>query len=206
MNMAKLHQAEREFLDRYPDGFFHPEMQELGKKHKMDQMIELTQQSFAKTKFRNPREINENIIKIISRSSMISMFEKPKLKEMIKTLNDKEIKALSNALKNQLHGNQKKGFDSMLSILKTAKLAKWSLISILPNYYFPDDEVFIKPTTTKAAIKYFELENLDYKPTPSWDFYVQYKAAFLEMKSKVDNSLSPNNAAFGGFLMMSTNR
>ena len=112
-------------------------------------------------------------------------------------------------LKNRLHGNQKQsGFEiNAQCILKSAKLAKWSLITILPNYYYPNEDVFIKPTTTKAAIKYFELENLDYKPTqPSWDFYVQYKAAFLEMKSKVDNSLSPNNAAFGGFLMMSTNR
>ena len=203
MNIKKLHQAEAQFLNIYPGGFLHPEMQELGKKHKMDQMIELTQQSFEKKKFNNHQEISENIIKITSRSSMISMFEKPKLKQLINSLNNEDRKALSNALKNRLHGNQQKGFETMVNIFKSAKLAKWSLVTILPNYYYPNDEVFVKPTTTKSAIAYFELENLEYKPAPTWAFYLQYKSAFLKMKKSVDDSLAPNNAAFGGFLMMS---
>ena len=203
MNIEKLHQAETEFLTRFPGGFAHPEMQALGKKHKMDQMIDLSQRSFAKKMFNHPGEITDSIITIIGRSSMISMFEKPKLKQFINALNSHEKKTLSNALKNRLHGNQQKGFEIMVDLLKPAKLAKWSLVTILPNYYYPDDEVFVKPTTTKFAISYFELENLDYKPAPTWAFYLQYKAAFLKMRATVDDSLAPNNAAFGGFLMMS---
>ena len=205
MNEKKLHQAQLKFLNKYPGGFLHPEMQEIGKKHKMDQMIELTQESFSKANFREPRNISQSMIKIVSRSSMISMFEKPKLKEFINALNQKQRSSLSHALKNQLHGNQEDGFETMVNILKPAKLAKWSLITILPNYYFPNDEVFIKPTTTKAAIQYFELENLVYKPTPTWAFYTRYKTEFLKMKNAVDASVAPNNAAFGGFLMMSVN-
>lgn len=68
--------------------------------------------------------------------------------------------------------------------------------------YRLQDEVFIKPTTAKGVIAHFELEGLDYKPTPSWDFYQRYRDARLEMKQYVDPSLSPNNPAFSGFLMM----
>ena len=53
MNITKLASSRtRHFLQKYPGGFMHPEMQKMGKKHKMEQMVELTQQSFAKAKFR----------------------------------------------------------------------------------------------------------------------------------------------------------
>ena len=91
----------------------------------------------------------------------------------------------------------------MVEILKTGKLAKWSLVTILPNYYHPDEEVFVKPTTAKGIIAHFELENLEYKPTPTWAFYQRYKNTILKMKTNIDESLAPNNAAFCGFLMMS---
>ena len=64
--------------------------------------------------------------------------------------------------------------------------------------------MFVKPTTTKGVIKTFELDDLVYHPRPTYDFYVRYRDAIDEMKSHVDASLSPNNAAFTGFLMMTT--
>jgi hypothetical protein len=94
----------------------------------------------------------------------------------------------------------------MLSVLQTGKLAKWSLMTILPVYFNPQQEVFVKPTTAKGVIKYFELESLEYKPMPSWEFYKTFRETILEMRSMVDASLAPNNAAFTGFLMMSMNR
>ena len=100
-----------------------------------------------------------------------------------------------------MKGN-KAGFDAMIDLLHTEKLAKWSLISIIPAYYSPSTEVFVKPTTTKNVIKHFEIKDLIYKPRPSWDFYQRYRAIINSAKDKVDNSLSPSNAAFSGFLMM----
>ena len=61
--------------------------------------------------------------------------------------------------------------------------------------------MFVKPTTTKNAIRFFELEGLEYKPRPSWAFYERYRETINEMKSRVDPSLSTSNAAFTGFLM-----
>ena len=93
----------------------------------------------------------------------------------------------------------------MVDILKPMKLAKWSLMTIIPAYYRPDDEVFVKPTTCKNVLSFFEIEDLKYHPTPTWDFYERYRKLINEMKMKVDQNLVPNNAAFCGFLMMSVN-
>ena len=205
MNLQKLKQAETEFLDRYPGGFKHPDMVAIGKKHKMDTTIEKAQESFAKRKFRNTNAVVDEMAKFVGRSSMVSMFEKPKFRDFVKSLNIVEKEALASGLSNQLHGNQQKGFEMVLSVLQSRKLAKWSLISILPVYYKPDDEVFVKPTTAKGVIAHFELEGLVYKPQPSWEFYIAYREQILKMKKKVKKSLAPNNAAFTGFLMMSMN-
>ncbi|MCO7222850.1 hypothetical protein [Pleionea sp. CnH1-48] len=206
MNTTKLQQAEHEFLHRYPGGFLHPDMQAIGKKHKMDAMIAFANDHFKKSHFRQPQDIAENMIKMISRSSMVSMFEKPKFRDFVHSLNDKETRKLSNALKNQLHGDQKKGFNDLLTLLQGQKLAKWSLTTIIPNYFYPNEEVFVKPTTAKNVIAHFELQGLEYKPAPSWDFYQKYKQAIHTMKQKVDSTLTSTNAAFCGFLMMTCGR
>ena len=101
-----------------------------------------------------------------------------------------------------LHGKQQAGFEAMIDLLQTEKLAKWSLISIIPAYFSPTVEVFVKPTTTKNVIAHFEIDDLLYKPMPSWSFYFRYRDMINSAKSKVDDSLSPSNAAFCGFLMM----
>lgn len=203
MNIERLKQAEQAFLARFPGGFAHPEMVAIGKKHKMDRMIEFTQESFAKKNFRDTSDIIENWVKLVSRSSMVSVFEKPKFKDFARSLTPKERNQLVAGLKDQLHGSEEKGFDKILDLLKMSKLAKWSLISICPVYFKPHDEVFVKPTTAKGVIAYFELENLLYRPQPYWEFYQTYRSTITEMKTQVDSALSPNSAAFSGFLMMS---
>jgi hypothetical protein len=90
----------------------------------------------------------------------------------------------------------------MVDILKTGKLAKWSLVSIIPAYYKPTREVFVKPTTAKGILKFFDIKDPVYHPTPSWDFYRKYRQLINDGKKEVSKSLSPSNAAFSGFLMM----
>ena len=62
----------------------------------------------------------------------------------------------------------------------------------------------MKPTTTKGIISHFEIEGLEYNPTPTYAFYKKYRSLINKMKKEVDVSLSPSNAAFCGFLMMVT--
>jgi len=202
MNLTILKFAEKKFLEDYPGGFASPEMVEIGKKHKMEKMIEFAQESFNKSKFIKPKVIVENMIKIVSRSSMVSLFEKPKFKDFCKGLSPKKQKVLANGLENLLHGNQEEGFNIILNMLTEAKLAKWSLITIIPAYFHPNEEVFVKPTTAKGVITVFELKKLLYQPRPSWEFYIEYRKQIQAMKKKVSKKLSPNNAAFSGFLMM----
>jgi hypothetical protein len=166
-------------------------------------MITLTQESFAKKNFRDTSNIIENMIKIVSRSSMVSVFEKPKFRDFANGLEPKEKNALVAGLKQQLHGDEQKGFEKILDIMKIGKIAKWSLISICPVYFRPQDEVFVKPTTAKGVIAHFELHSLLYRPQPYWEFYQEFRSIINDMKTKVDPSLSVNSAAFTGFLMMS---
>lgn len=206
MNEKKLKECEHQFLVKYPGGFMHPEMQAIGKKHRMDRMVENAQTSLGKKSFNDPQAIVESIIKLVNQSSMISIFEKPKFRDFVKSLQGIERQFFVDSYRALLHGNQAKGFEALCDQLATAKLAKWSLITIIPAYYRPDTEVFVKPTTTKGVITYFELDDVVYNPKPTYAFYQKYREHIIAMKSKIGPELSPSNAAFCGFLMMSLHR
>ena len=203
MNLKRLKQAEAEFLARYPGGFNHPDMVTIGKKHNVGKMTEQAKELLSKKAFQKTGPVLASLIKVVSRSSMVSMFEKPKFRDYVNGLDRDEREALAMGFQLLLHGKQQRGFEIVIDILARGKLAKWSLITICPNYMKPLDEVFVKPTTAKNVIKYLELENLEYKPRPSWAFYEEFRRQILAMKEKVDPSISPSNAAFTGFLMMS---
>jgi len=204
MNLRKLKQAEEAFLQRYPGAFDNPEIVAMReKKHKSEKMIALAQESFSKANFKLPELIAHNMIKVVSRSSIISVFEKPRFRDFVNALPSEGKKRLSGGLRELLYGEEQAGFESILESLKSGKLAKWSLMTVCQTYFHPQRDVFIKPTTVKGVIEYFGLKNLQYQSTPSWAFYDAYRSAFYEMKSKVDQSLSPTNPAFSGFLWMS---
>ena len=202
MNLQKLKMAEAMFLAQYPGGFSAPQMAAVRKKHNMDKLIEFAHESFAKRRFNDAEKVAEDMIKLVSRSSMVSMFEKPKFRDFVQRLDMNEKHFLANALKRLLHGKQQSGFEGLVDLLQTEKIAKWSLISVIPAYYAPTAEVFVKPTTAKGVIKNFDVDQLEYKPLPSWTFYSGYRDLINTAKQQVDSSLSPSNAAFSGFLMM----
>jgi hypothetical protein len=207
MNLVKLKQAEEAFRGRYPGGFDNPEIIAIRtKKHNVDKMIALTQQSFSERNFKLSDLIVQNLVKVVSRSSVIARFEKPKFREFATSLFDEEKILLCDALRELLHGNEQLGFESFLDLLKSRKLAKWSLMTICQTYYRPQRDVLVKPNTVKGIIQYFELDDLHYKPTPTWEFYDAYRLTIHEMKSNVDVSLSPTNAAFSWFLLLSFHR
>jgi hypothetical protein len=202
MNTEKLKQAEKNFLRRYPGGFTHPEMMEISKKHKPEKMFNMARDGFGSEKFSDSAGIIDSMVKVINSSSLVSLFEKPKFRDFAKHLDHDRRNLITEGLNQLLHGNQESGFDMLIDMLGEEKLAKWTLMTIIPTYYSPDKEVFIKPTTTKGVIKYFELEDLIYKPLPTYDFYYRYRDEINSMKKKVSSLLSPSNPAFSGFLMM----
>ncbi len=202
MNKDKLKLAEEIFLMHYPGGFQNPEMLAIAKKHKVPKMIELTKSSLSMESFEDPIAAADAIKKIIARSSMVSVFEKAKFRDLVNEMSDEEKNELSAGMRELLHGNQEEGFNRLVEFLEHFKMAKWTMLTACLFYSNPVVEVFIKPTTTKGIIKHFELEGLEYRPKPSYGFYKEYRKQINEMKSETDEFAEVHNAGFCGFLMM----
>jgi len=202
MNKVKLLEAEHKFFMIYPGGFNDPRSLEIAKKHKVEKMTKMTQESFAPERFANNHEIVEMMSKIACQSSLVSVFEKPKFRDLLKELNSREKEQLAEGLYEFLHGEQERGFDLMVDLLAEYKLAKWPLLTVFGVYYSPDVEVFVKPTTAKGIIEHFDLEGIKYSSKPTYDFYKTYRKHIHEMKAQARPELRVDNAAFCGFLMV----
>lgn len=202
MNVEKLKSAEKLFLSRYPEGFNDPEMQKHAKKHKVEQLTEFAHKHFSEDAFDNVEEVTEDMIRMVSKSSMVSLFEKPKFRDSVRSMTAEEKARLATGLKEVLHGDEEIGFDMLISVLEPYKLAKWTLVTVFACYYRPNSDLLFKPTTVKNVIKTIELEDLKYNSKPSYAFFKRYRAEINAMKGHVSTSLSPSNAAFSGFLMM----
>ena len=202
MNIEKLQIIEEHFFEMYPKGFEDEGLAQIVKRHNVAKLTEFAQEVFAKEKFANPHQIVEDMTKVVSRSSLISLFEKPKFRDAVKAMSVERKELLSIGLEEMLHGSFKNGFNIMLDILTEEKLAKWSLISVIPYYFAPKKHIFIKPTTTKNVLKYFNIDEILYKPRPSYTFYRDYKKLLAGFKKEVNKKLVNDNAKFTGFLMM----
>ena len=203
MRIDKLHELQGDFFARYPEGFMDPEIVKIGKKHNVSKVVDFTQASFAETQFGKPESIIQSLTQVVSKSSMVFMFDKPKFRDAVLTLAPKEREALADAVYKLLYGEEQKGFEQILEQLVTVKLGSWSLMSLLPFYFNPTKNWFIKPNTTKSILKYFEVDKeIVYKPRPTYTFYREYSDFLTELRDESDPRLSPSNAAFTGFLMM----
>jgi hypothetical protein len=202
MNLRKLRDAEALFLHRYPGGFEDEDLKPILRKHNVGKLTEFAATALAPERFARQSQVLDDIVKIASRSSMVSMFEKPKFRDFVGGLSRPSREQLADAYRRALHDDAAGGFEDLVAQLAEAGLAKWTLLTVCPFYYRPQQDVFVKPNTTKDVIRRFELEGLVYRPRPSWTFYQAYRSAIDEMKAAVHPSLSPSNAAFTGFLMM----
>ncbi len=201
MNLDKLKSAEANFLQMFPAGFEDEGLTEVRKRHRLARMNLLALEVFQEANFFIADQFLEGLIKIISRSSMLSMFEKPKFRDIISSLNSSERELLTSYYRELFHGDQENGFDSIVDFLAFYKMAKWSVVTIGMSYHKPEREVFVKPTTTKKIISELELD-LIYRPRPTWSFYERYRETVFEIKKNVSSNLAPNNAALTGFLML----
>lgn len=203
MNLQKLKEAEAYFLELYPQGFEDVALLPIIKRHNTAKIGEQVRELFTKENLTQPDIICENFAKIASKSTLISLFEKPKVRDMVKSMRIERRDMFAIGLYELLYGDKKEGFETLVEVLSFYSLAKWSLVTLIPYYFYRDKEFFIKPTTTKNVINFFEIEGLAYKSKPSYEFYAAYKKVLESMKAKVSQNISPNdNAGFTGFLMM----
>ena len=147
MNRERLQAAEARFLARYPEGFASPQMLEIAKKHKVEKMKKMAQDSFAPEQFGSADQIAAALVKVVSQSSLVSVFEKPKFRDAVLSMNDAEKIHLAQGLHDFLHGDQARGFGQMTGLLEEYKIAKWPILTVVPIYLRPHVEVFIKRTT-----------------------------------------------------------
>ena len=203
MNLEKLKNAEAYFLELYPDGFNDVGLLPIIKKHATAKMSELAHELFAKENFSQPELICENFAKIVSKSTLISLFEKPKVRDMVKSMRMERRDMFSIGLYELLYSDKKEGFETLVDILSSYGLAKWSIVTLIPYYSYRDKEFFIKPTTTKNILSFFDIQGLKYTSKPSYEFYEAYTKVLETMKENVGEKIShDDNAAFTGFLMM----
>lgn len=203
MNLEKLKNAEEYFLELYPEGFKDVGLQPIIKRHNTAKIGELVRELFAKENFSQPELICENFAKIVSKSTLISLFEKPKVRDMVKSMRMERRDIFSIGLYEMLYGDKKEGFETLVDVLSSYGLAKWSIVTLIPYYFYRDKAFFIKPTTTKNILSFFEINDLKYHSKPTYEFYVSYKMILEKMKTAVGQKIShDDNAAFTGFLMI----
>lgn len=193
MNIERLKDLEAEFIDEYPEAFDDERLTKLIKKFSPDKLEHLSKELFKKENFSKPEFICESFVNVIYKSVVISFYDKMKLRDSFKKMGIYEKDMFSIALYDLLYGNKKDGYDDISQLLSQYNLAKWTLISLIPYYMDRANEYFVKPTTTKNIISYLELENLIYKPKPTYEFYEEYKKALNEVKTKVNKSLKNEN-------------
>jgi hypothetical protein len=202
MNIQRLKEAEAAFLARFPEGVEDPGLEKIRKSHNVDRLADFTQAKLTEVLFSQPQNFADTLVTIVSRSSMVSRFEKPPFREFVNSLDSKDKRRLADAFRRRLLGRQKReGFEQIVDLLAHHKLARWSLVSALPFYFAPRKEAFVKPSTAKRIVTFLERDDLHYRARPDWAFYDGYRKLIGEIEKQVDSSLTPNNAAITGFLM-----
>lgn len=203
MNIEKLRILEENFFMAYPMGFDTPEILEIAKKHKVEKMRNFVMENFSRKCFKNVESLFESYIKLISQSSLVSIFEKAKFKDLAKTFTLDEKTRFVSGVYDFLYGDQELGFMTQIEILERYKIAKWPILTVLGVYMNPEFEVLVKPTTVKGILSYFEEVDIKYVSKPNYTFYNQYRTMINEIKKNTSSTLPSDNAAFCGFLMMS---
>jgi hypothetical protein len=112
MNLEKLKNAEEYFLELYPDGFKDIGLQPIVKRHNTAKIGEHVRELFTKKNFAQPELICENFAKIVLKSTLISLFEKPKIRDMVTSMRMERRDMLSIGLYEMLYGDKKEGFET----------------------------------------------------------------------------------------------
>jgi hypothetical protein len=201
MNVQKLKEAELRFLGMYPRGFDTPELAAMVKKHRLDKLTAFAREAFSPG-VEDAEAAAENMVKLITRSSLVSVFEKPKFRDAVRAMSPDDKRALAGLLQELLHGNERAGFDGITGMLAACQIAKWPVVTAFRCYYHPETDLVLKPTTVKNVIAFFELEGLRYTPRPVFGFYNEYRSRINRMREAVSPLCGPSGAHFSGFLMM----
>ena len=134
MNLNKLKSAEANLLQTFPAGFGDEGLIKVRKRHNLTKMNQLALEVFREENFYVADQFLTGLVKVISGSSMLSLFEKPKFRDMILSLNSSEKDLLTSYYRELFHGDQENAFDAIVGKLAFHKMAKWSVVTIPMSY------------------------------------------------------------------------
>ena len=119
MNLRKLRDAEAMFLHRYPGGFEDEDLKPILRRHNVGQLTGFAQTALAPERFARQGQVLDDIVKIVSRSSMVSMFEKPKFRDYVGGLSRPSREQLADAYRRLLHDDPAGGFEDLMTVKPT---------------------------------------------------------------------------------------
>lgn len=202
MNNNKLKVLESKFFAIYPGGFDDEELKKMTKKHNFAKVSKFVKEVCSEESLKRGIYAIDDIMRVVSKSSMVSVFEKMRFRDLVREFDVTEKVLVVQAVRELVHGDEEEGFNQLYNLLSPYKLAKWPILTVFRAYCYPEYDVLVKPTTVKKIIKYLELEDVVYSPKASYEFYQKYREHINFLKTKVDSKLSPHNPAFSGFMMI----
>ncbi len=177
------------FFSIYPDGFNDEAMLKAKKKHDDSKIIDffanLTENDF---KNKRPETLCEQISKILSKSTMISTFEKITFRNYIAN-KDIQLPFLM-SLYNLIYYYNEESFNDFidaLSLLKeerNAFAAKWPIVTFF-TYYNIEHAFPVKPTTVKKVAKMLNFD-IEYNSRPNFTTYEKINTMYNNFKNNND--------------------
>ena len=172
------------FLLRFPQGFADEEFKNSAKRHRTsDKILAIIKNDFdvASLQREDTYQINKNIaliLKIVTMSSMISVFEKVAFRNYLadSKIHETFLQALYDLITKKDH----ESFDNFVCVLNLRKretnkrVATWPLVTFFLLYFDEYHEIFIKPNTIKRLIKLLEFD-VEYVSYPNYETYQKIK-------------------------------
>ena len=134
-------------------------------------------------------EIANRAVKIESPTNLIFSFEKPALRDAVKTTEGAQTFAES--LYDFLHGagKQKQKFERWLEAVgrlpkKQSRVLTYPILTVFGFIAQPEKNIFLKPKVTQAAARVYGFD-FQYQSKPSWETY----AGLLEFSDQIKSDL-----------------
>ncbi len=177
------------FLEIYPDGFEDIRYLEMAWKHDDSKIVEFFQNlSPGQFDEANPHALAETIGKIVSKSTMVSTFEKISFRNYLRFFEGHGTFIM--ALKHVMENYNQQNFDTLFDVLCRYKdqgntnAAKWPVMSFFTYYGVKSHECYpVKPTTVKQVAQLLKVD-IDYKARPNFETYEKINNMYRDFRQQ----------------------
>lgn len=193
---ARAERCRRKFLRVFPGGFRDATYLDWERDYKWE-THEHWDAALGRAEFRRllrAREYGEIAARAVrveqrSRHPMIFSFEKMALRDAVRSADG--ARAFAEGLYEYLHGRggMERRFVRWVEVIaalprRQTRVLTWPLVTVFGFIARPDEHIFLKPNTTRAAARAYGFD-LDYHSRPSWQTY----ASLLEFAAVVRHDL-----------------